>query len=115
MRNLITLLLNGLALILADYLIPGFHINGFFSAIIAAFMLGLVNTLIKPILILLTLPLTMLTFGLFIFAINALAFTITAWLVPGFSVYGFWGAFWGAIFTSVFSWTLNGVYSTIEK
>lgn len=115
MRYLVTLLISGLALIMADYLIPGFHINGILSALLAAFILGLVNTMVRPILILFTLPLTIFTFGLFIFVINALAFTFTAWLVPGFTVYSFWGAFWGAIFTSLISWALSGIYSAFEK
>ncbi|MHB1043837.1 MAG: phage holin family protein [Eubacteriales bacterium] len=115
MRYLVTLSINGLALIIADYLIPGFHIQGILSALLAAFILGLVNTLVRPVLLLLTLPLTLVTFGLFIFVVNALAFAITAWLVPGFTVYSFWGAFWGAIFTSMISWALNGIYSSFEK
>ncbi|MCL6638184.1 MAG: phage holin family protein [Firmicutes bacterium] len=115
MRYLITLLLNGLALIIADYLIPGFRLEGIFSALLAAFILGLVNTLVRPLLILFTLPLTILTFGLFIFVVNAIAFSIAALLVPGFTVFSFWGAFWGAIFTSVISWALHGVYNLFEN
>lgn len=115
MRYLVTLSINGLALIIADCLIPGFYIQGILSALLAAFILGLVNTLVRPVLLLFTLPLTLATFGLFIFVVNALAFAITAWLVPGFTVYSFWGAFWGAIFTSLISWALNGIYSSFEK
>lgn len=114
-RYLVTIVINGLALIIADYFIPGFHIQGIFSALLAAFILGLVNTMVRPVLILFTLPLTVFTFGLFIFVVNAAAFAITAWLVPGFNVYSFWGAFWGAIFTSLISWALNSIYSSFEK
>lgn len=109
MNYLIRLGINGLALIIADYFIAGFEIKGIFSALLAALVLGLVNTFIKPVLVLLTLPITFFTLGLFIFIVNAVAFMIAAWLVPGFTVYSFWGAFWGAIVTSIISWLLNGV------
>lgn len=111
MKWLITLSLNGLALLIADYLIPGFHIKGVFSALLAALVLGLVNTFIKPVLVLLTLPITFFTLGFFIFIINAFAFIIASWIVPGFTVYSFWGAFWGALVTSIISWVLNGIFN----
>lgn len=111
MKWLITLSLNGLALIIADFLIPGFHIKGILSALLAALVLGLVNTFIRPVLIILTLPITFFTLGLFIFVINGFAFLIASWLVPGFTVYSFWGAFWGAIVTSIISWVLNGIFN----
>jgi putative membrane protein len=106
----VKLILNGLALIIADALVPGFAISGFFSALLAALVLGVVNTIIRPVLIVLTLPITFFTLGLFILIINGLAFWLASWFVPGFSVYGFWGAFWGAIITSLFSWVLNGIF-----
>lgn len=110
MKWIITLLLNSLALLMADFLIPGFHIKGFFAALLAALVLGLVNTFIRPLLVILTLPITFFTLGFFIFIINAIAFIIASWLVPGFTVYSFWGAFWGAMLTSVISWILNGIF-----
>lgn len=115
MRWLITLLLNGLALLIADYLIPGFQIKGVFSALLAALVLGLVNTFIKPVLLLLTLPITVLTLGLFIFMINAFAFVMASWIVPGFTVFSFWGAFWGAIVTSVIGWVLNSAFNREDR
>jgi len=111
MKWIITLLLNSLALLIADFFIPGFHIKGFFAALLAALILGLVNTFIRPILVILTLPITFFTLGFFIFMINAFAFIIASWLVPGFTVYSFWGAFWGAMVTSVISWILNGIFN----
>lgn len=111
MKWIISLCLNGLALLIADYLIPGFHIKGIFAALLAALVLGLVNTFIKPILVVLTLPITFFTLGFFIFVINAFAFIIASWLVPGFTVYSFWGAFWGALVTSIISWILNSVFN----
>ncbi|MDD2443807.1 MAG: phage holin family protein [Desulfotomaculaceae bacterium] len=107
MKWIFTLLLNGMALLAADYLVPGFEIKGFFTALLAALVLGLVNTLVRPVIVFLTLPITVLSLGLFILIVNAFAFTIASWLVPGFTVYSFWGAFWGAIITSLVSWFFN--------
>jgi putative membrane protein len=111
MRWFLTLCLNGLALLIADALVSGFEIQGIFSALLAALVLGLVNTFIRPVLIILTFPVTVLTLGFFIFMINAFAFIIASWIVPGFTVYSFWGAFWGAIITSLVSWLLNSISS----
>jgi putative membrane protein len=110
MKWAVKLILNSLALIIADALVSGFAIRGVFSAMLAALVLGVVNTLIRPVLIVLTLPITFFTLGLFIFIINGLAFWIASWLVPGFTVYGFWGALWGAIITSIVSWALNSIF-----
>lgn len=107
MRWLVHLLLNGLALLLVDALLEGIRLQGIGTAILAAFILGLINTLVRPLLVLLTLPLTVLTFGLFIFIINAVTFAVTAWILPGFTVSGSAAAFWGALLMSVFSWGLN--------
>lgn len=107
MKWLFNICLNGLALLLVDFLVPGIHLAGIGPAVLAAFVLGVINTLIRPVLIFFTLPLTVVTLGLFIFIINAITFTITAWLVPGFHVYTFMGAFWGAILYSVAGWLIN--------
>lgn len=107
MQWIITLALNSAALLAADWVLDSIHISGIFSAIVAALVMGVVNTLIRPILLLLTFPLTAITLGLFIFVVNAITFALTAFLVPGFSIYGFGGAFWGAIITSIVSWILN--------
>jgi len=111
MKWLVTLALNSMALLIADYLIPSFQIRGIFPALLATLALGLVNTFIRPVLFFLTLPFTVFTLGLFIFIINAIAFLIASWLVPGFTVYSFWAAFWGAIVTSLISWMLNGIFN----
>ena len=111
MRWFLTLCLNGLALLIADALVSGFEIQGIFSALLAALVLVLVNNFIRPVLIILTFPVTVLTLGFFIFMINAFAFIIASWIVPGFTVYSFWGAFWGAIITSLVSWLLNSISS----
>ena len=85
---------------------PGVAVASFGAALVAALVLGLVNAVIRPILIRLTLPATILTLGLFIFVINALLFWMVSHLVEGFDVGGFWSAFFGAIVYSVISWLL---------
>ncbi|WP_339060454.1 phage holin family protein [Tepidibacillus marianensis] len=107
MRFLVRLILNGFALLVADRLVEGIHIQGVTAAIIAALILGVVNTIIRPILILFTFPITILSLGLFVLIINAITFSFTAAIVNGFTVDSFGAAFWGAIITSIFSWILN--------
>ena len=76
---------------------------------VAGVILGFVNAIVRPVLFFLTLPLTLITLGLFIFVLNAICFALTAWLVPGFSVDGFWWAIFGALLVSIVSWILNGI------
>ena len=103
------LLLNGLAIVAAAWAIPGLEISGPAAALLAGALLGVVNVLVKPILLLLTLPLTLVTLGLFIFVVNAVCLALTALLVPGFTIAGFWPAVGGALVVSVVSWILNGL------
>lgn len=110
MNWIFTFLVNALAVLLADLLVQDIHIAGIWSAFLAGAALGIVNTFVRPILILFTLPFTMITLGLFIFIINAATFTIASWLVPGFDVFSFKGAFFGALVTGVVSWLLNIVF-----
>jgi len=109
MRFLARLVLNGLAIVVAAWLLPGIHITSALSALVAGVILGFVNAIVRPVLFFLTLPLTLLTLGLFIFVLNAICFGLTAWLVPGFSVDGFFSAVFGALLVSVVSWILNGL------
>ena len=101
---------NAAALLLVTYLYPGVHVESFFAALIAALVLGLVNAVIRPILVVLTLPVTLLTLGLFLFVINALLFWLVANIVQGFAVTGFFAALVGSILYSVItlitSWIL---------
>ncbi len=103
-------IVNAAALLLVAYLYPGVHVDGFIPALWAALLLGLVNAVVRPILVLLTLPATLLTLGLFLFVINALLFWMVAELVRGFTVGGFWAALLGSILysliTLVTSWIL---------
>jgi putative membrane protein len=109
MRFLLRLLLNGIAVLCAAWLIPGLHVDTPATAIIAGIALGLVNAIVRPLLLLLTLPLTLLTLGLFIFVVNAICLALVAWLVPGFSISGFGAALIGAIVISLVSWLLSAI------
>ncbi len=108
-RLLIVWLINALALLAVSYLIPSVQVAGFGAALVAALVLGLVNAVIRPLLILLTLPVTILTLGLFIFVINGLLFLAVANLLEGFEVAGLWPAIVGAIVYSVISWLLSAL------
>lgn len=109
MRLLITWLINAAALFALPYLIQSVRVESFSTALVAALVLGLVNVLIRPILVLLTLPVTVLTLGLFIFVINGLLFWAVANFVGGFQVAGFWSAVGGAILYSLISWALSAL------
>ena len=103
MRLLLLWVINALALAAIPYVVPSVTVSGFWTALIAALLLALVNTLIRPLLILLTLPLNIITLGLFTFVINALLFWFVASFVEGFAVAGFTSAFLGALVYSVVS------------
>ena len=107
MRLLAIWLINALALLALPYLMPQISIASLGTALIVAVVLGFVNAVIRPILLLLTLPATLLTMGLFIFVINGLMFWAVANMVEGFHVAGFWSAVGGALLYSVISWTLS--------
>jgi len=115
MRFLLRLLLNGVAVFLAAQLIPGIEIAGPGAALAAGVVLGLVNAIIRPVLILLTLPVTLLTLGLFIFVVNALCLALAAWFVPGFTISGFPAALIGALVISVISWLLSTILTDKKK
>jgi putative membrane protein len=101
MKIIVRWLLLAAALLLVAYLYPGVTINSFGSAMIAAFVLGLLNTLLRPILVLLTLPVTLITLGLFLFVINALMFYFAASMLDGFFVSGFVAALIGSLLYSL--------------
>ncbi|WP_050464555.1 phage holin family protein [Herbaspirillum autotrophicum] len=107
MLLLITWLINALALLAVPYLLHSVQVDSFGAALIAALILGFVNTIVRPVLVLLTLPVTMLTLGLFILIINGLMFWVVAQLVGGFHVAGFWSAVGGALLYSIVSWALS--------
>lgn len=100
------------ALLLLAQLVPGIQITGFGAALWAAFVLGLLNTLVRPVLVLLTLPVTLLTLGLFLFVINALMFWAAAWLLEGLEVSGFGTALLGSLLYSVMGLVID---SAVER
>jgi len=99
------------SIIMASYLLEGIHISGFFSAFFAAAALGILNALFRPVLLILTLPINVLTLGLFTFIINALMLKMASGIIPGFEVHGFWTAVIGSLIISVISWLLNSFIS----
>ena len=101
MKLIVRWLLLAAALLLVAYLYPGVEVRSFGAAMIAAFVLGLLNTLLRPVLVMLTLPVTLLTLGLFLFVINALMFWAAASVLSGFNVAGFGAALIGSLIYSV--------------
>lgn len=115
MKLLIIWMLNALALIAVANFVPGIHVDGFVAALVAAFLLGLVNTLIRPLLLLLTLPVTLLTLGLFIFVINGTLFWFVGSVLRGFVVDSFWHGVLGAVLYSIFSWALSAAAAQMMR
>jgi putative membrane protein len=104
--------LNSFALFFVMKLIPGIHIDQFEHLLLATLVIGLLNVFLRPVIILLTLPVTVMTLGLFTLVINGLIFYMAAHLVPGFHVTGFGAAFLAAFFFSLFSFVLNMLFGT---
>jgi putative membrane protein len=105
---IIRLIINMVAILIISHLFPRMiRVDGFTAALVAAFLLGIVNAIIRPILILLTLPLTIVTLGLFLLVINGLMLWLVSALVRGFYVSGLWGAVFGSILISIVSWILS--------
>lgn len=108
-RFVLAWLVNTAALIAVAYLMPSITVSSFTAALIAALVLGLVNAIVRPVLVLLTLPVTILTLGLFIFVLNGLLFWMVASWLEGFHVAGFWSGVLGAILFSLVSWLLSAL------
>ena len=106
-RTVIRILLNAVALVLTAGLFESIYLEGFFSAVLAVMILAFINAFIRPIFLLLTLPLTVMTLGLFTLVINAALFKLTSILVPGFHVGGFWSALGGAVIYSILILLIN--------
>ncbi len=100
MTILINWLLSAIVIFVTAYILPGVQLSGFVSAFVVAVVLGVINVLVKPVIILLTLPLTVVTLGLFAFVINALMILLASAVVPGFSVDSFW---WALLFSIILS------------
>ena len=99
------------AIIVASYVLDGIQVKGFLSAFFAAAILGVLNAFFRPILIILTLPINILTLGLFTFIINALLLKMASGVISGFDVRGFWAAVFGSVIISIVSWALNSFIS----
>jgi putative membrane protein len=108
---LVRVLVNALAILLAVNVVPGIEARGLVTILGAGLVLGLINAVVRPVLLVLTLPLTLVTLGLFLLVLNALCLWLTSALVKGFTVHGFWAAFFGALIVSVVSWLLNAFLS----
>src|SRR6476659_1660443 len=109
MHLLIRWILNTLALFVVVEVVPGFHYHSIVSLATAALILGLLNAIVRPILFLLTLPLTIVTLGLFLIVLNAIMLELTAWLAPGFRIDNFVAALIGAIVLGIISWITNRI------
>ena len=99
------------AIMAASYLLEGIEVKGFFPALGAAAMLGILNAFFRPVLLILTLPINILSLGLFTFIINALMLKMASGVIPGFDVRGFWPALFGALIITLISWLLNAFIS----
>lgn len=111
MNFLTKILLSSLAVIIASYILPGIYVDSFFVAIVIAVLLSLLNVTIKPLLIIFTIPLTVISLGLFLLVINAIIILIASSIVSGFEVEGFW---WALLFSLVLSLT-NSLLSDLSK
>ncbi|WP_449413922.1 phage holin family protein [Pandoraea soli] len=109
MRLLLIWLINAIALLVLPHVVSGIQLKGIGTALVVAVVLGLINAFLRPLLVVLTLPVTVLTLGLFIFVINALLFWLASHVVKGFEVSGFWAALFGSLLYSLISWILSAL------
>ncbi len=107
-------IINALVILIVAALVPGFHIASFYAALIVALVLGIINLTLKPILLVLTLPITIVTLGLFAFIINALMLWLTATIVKGFTIDGFLSALVGALFISIIHFIIHRIESGVR-
>jgi len=115
MGFLLRVAINALAIMLAASILPGIGVDGIVPALGAAVLLGLVNAFVRPVLLILTLPITLVTLGLFLFVLNGLCFWLVASVVKGFHVAGFGSAMLGALVVSVVSWIVTALISDSGK
>jgi putative membrane protein len=111
MNGIIRFFLSGVAVLLTAYLLPGVHVDHYGYALLVALVISLANIIVKPILIILTIPITILTLGLFLLVINALVILLVDSLVPGFRVEGFWWALAFSLILSIF----NSMFSDLTR
>lgn len=111
MGFIIRIVVYTLALLLAANVVPGIRLDSLTSALVAGLLLGLINAIVRPILVVITFPITLLTLGLFLLVLNAFCLWLVSVFVSGFHVAGFWPAFWGALLVSIVSWILTALIS----
>lgn len=111
MHILLSILVSAVAVFVAGYILPGIHLESFTTAIIVAIVLGVINAFIRPLLLILTLPINILTLGLFTFVIMGLLVLLTSAIVPGFKVDGFW---WAVAFAIVL-WVINSFLQSFDR
>ncbi len=111
---LIRLVVNAVALLIVAHILPGVHVSSLTGSLVAALVLGIVNAVLRPILVILTLPVVILTLGLFTLVINAITFYIVGHLGIGLEVDGFWSAFFGAIVLTIVSYLLSTLVRAVE-
>jgi putative membrane protein len=109
MNGIVRFLLSGLAVLLTAYLLPGVHVDHYGYALLAAIFISLANVLVKPVLVILTIPITVITLGLFLLVVNALIILLVEAIVPGFSVDGFWWALAFSLILSIFNSMFSGL------
>ena len=114
MYLLLSWLANIVSLLVADWIFDGVSIERWWPLILGAAVLGIANTIVKPILTLLTLPLVIVTLGLFYFVINVLMLVLAEWIAPDFSIDGFWTYIGATIVVSIVNWGMHGIYGMFE-
>lgn len=109
MMILLSILINTIAVLITSYILPGIHVSGFWTAVIVAIVLGIINAILRPIVFILTLPINILTLGLFSFVIMGFMVMVAHWIVPGFKVDNFGWAILFAIIVALINWFLNSL------
>ena len=115
MKFLAQIIVSALAVIVTSYILPGVHLDGALTAIIVAAVLAFMNSIVKPVLVLLTIPITLFTLGFFLLVINAIIILITAKLVPGFTVSGFWIALLFSLVLTIVTSVFNSLGKKAEE
>ena len=111
---LFRLIISSLSLGVASYVVPGVSVDSPLTLVIAAFLLGIVNAVVRPIITILTLPLTIITLGLFLFVVNGITLGLVAWLLPGFSIQGLGSAILGWLILSITGWVASKVFGGMK-
>lgn len=115
LQFIITWLATAISLMITAFVVPGFAIVSFSSAVVGAAVLGFVNAVVKPILVLFTLPLTILTLGLFLLVVNAIALGLVSYLTPGLTITGFFPAVFGSIVLTIVSGFINQLFPAVDS